>query len=401
METKGKPAATGGGSEPVSIPVMGNVDPEVDVFSLSFQAAGSSSQPRYHRLSSFDFQAAGAITYLDPDGIEEVPVCGEDADEPVVDKGKARELPPTLPPLSFTPECFSYESVDWPSVAGPSSYGSGYTSMDGAEPSPTTSSAITDVPMNSPVTPDMTNLVTPESPRRRTASDASKASRRSLSVTSISRMRVRFASNKAPGTFARKLLFKKSPTSSPRPSPVDVRPGESSAFTDFGFVPPSNCLAPWSRSPPATPVVETNSVWGVVATHPLAIRGANSLPLRTKGRSYSSPLPLPLPPPAVFDVSPLVRLDIFEPLPPVLPAYFDDSLPRELKLHVFTALLDLHEAEFERRVKDGKWTAIKASSSRHKWTGRDKGFRELIKLSRVCALERLWEHCFGLTDPFL
>lgn len=382
--TKGKRVAAASATEPLLIPAASNIETEIDVFSLSFQSAGSSSssQPRYDHLPAFDFQAAQAIAYLDPDGIMEVPV-DEEVDEHGVGKGKSRELPPTLPPLSFSPGSFSYDSVDWPSVAGPSSYGSSVGG--GLEPSPTSPSPSADGPLNTPVSSTMSSPISPEIPRRRTVSNASRSSRRSLSVPSIPRMKAKFAQNK--GALARKLLFRKSPSTSPRPSPVEfLGSTNSEILSDLGYINAGrNCLVPWSRSPPATPLVETSPVSGVVDSQLMSIRAtsfASSLPLRTKGRSYSSPLPLPQR--SVLDLVPLGPVDIFEPLPPVFPAYFDDYLPRELKLHVFAALLDLHEADFDKRVKDGKWTAIKASASRNRWTGRDKGLRELFKLSRVC-----------------
>ncbi|KIP11775.1 hypothetical protein PHLGIDRAFT_63191, partial [Phlebiopsis gigantea 11061_1 CR5-6] len=102
--------------------------------------------------------------------------------------------------------------------------------------------------------------------------------------------------------------------------------------------------------------------------------------IRTKGRSYSSPLPLPS---VAFEIVPLAPADIFAQPKEIVPSYFDDWLPKELKLHILTLLLGLFEVEFENRVASGKWTAHKASSSRSKWVGRDKGVRELFKLSRV------------------
>ena len=80
---------------------------------------------------------------------------------------------------------------------------------------------------------------------------------------------------------------------------------------------------------------------------------------------------------------PLAPTDIFEPLPVVLPDYFDHYLPHEIKLHILSALVELHVAEHEKKVRHGKWTALKASSHKHKWVGADKGIRELFKFSRV------------------
>ena len=63
---------------------------------------------------------------------------------------------------------------------------------------------------------------------------------------------------------------------------------------------------------------------------------------------------------------------------------FDSRLPREVKLSVFTSLLRLHEAEHVKRVKSSEWTSVKAGTERY--VGREKGYVELVKLSRVCRL---------------
>lgn len=99
---------------------------------------------------------------------------------------------------------------------------------------------------------------------------------------------------------------------------------------------------------------------------------------RTKGRSNSLPEPL-----SALDYIPTSSLDIYEPIPLVIKNYFDDELPRELRLRVFRSLLDLHELDFQRLVTSGKWSMSKASSSRGQWVGKAKGIRELFKLSRV------------------
>ncbi|KAI0347979.1 RNI-like protein [Trametopsis cervina] len=280
-----------------------------------------------------------------------------------------------------------YGSVDWPSAAGPSSYGSGHIPSSSEGFSPVSISAALEASMSTPTSPEMPSLVASDAHRRRTVSGTS---RRSLSVPTIPRMKVKFTGIKGPkgpsGTLARKLLFRKSPPTSPQPRVINLQETatNSAMLSDIGFLGTGNCLSPWSRSPPATPFVETNSVWGVVDSRPMNkdLSLSTSLPIRTKGRSYSSPLPFPST--SIFDIVPLDAVDIFGSLPAAEPAYFDEHLPREVKLLIFTALLDSHEAEFEKRVQDSsRWTALKAASSRSKWVGREKGFRELVKLSRV------------------
>jgi F-box/leucine-rich repeat protein 2/20 len=97
-----------------------------------------------------------------------------------------------------------------------------------------------------------------------------------------------------------------------------------------------------------------------------------------KGRSYSSPLPQ-----SAFDIIPHGNSDTFAPVPLVLQNLFDGALPRELRLQVFSALISLHEDEFQMWKSSGRWTTSKASSSKYRWVGRDRGMRELVKLSRV------------------
>ena len=99
---------------------------------------------------------------------------------------------------------------------------------------------------------------------------------------------------------------------------------------------------------------------------------------RNKGRSNSLPEPL-----SALDYIHTSSLDIYEPIPLVIRNYFDDDLPRELRLRVFRSLVEVHELEFQRMVANGKWTTSKASSSTSQWVGRAKGIRELFKLSRV------------------
>lgn len=77
---------------------------------------------------------------------------------------------------------------------------------------------------------------------------------------------------------------------------------------------------------------------------------------------------------------------------------FDELLPREVKLTIFTWVVWVHERDHERLIDAGpdgvpaktksgsvKWSAHKAGMGRNKWVGRDRGLRELIKLGRVSS----------------
>jgi len=99
---------------------------------------------------------------------------------------------------------------------------------------------------------------------------------------------------------------------------------------------------------------------------------------RSKGRSKSSPFPL-----SALDFVPASDADVIQPLPLVISNYFDLALPKELRIRVLQALLHLHEDEHCRQVEEGRISFAKATSSRGRWVGRDKGIRELFKLTRV------------------
>jgi hypothetical protein len=64
---------------------------------------------------------------------------------------------------------------------------------------------------------------------------------------------------------------------------------------------------------------------------------------------------------------------------------FNDTLPRELQLAVLKALVGIHEEEHQRAERgeshDQMWSVRVAGKTQ--WIGRDKGLRELVKLSRV------------------
>ena len=399
-DTKGKRVSLPA-SEPVSIPTTGNVRSQIDDPFALLDSPGSSSSRRFEG-SAHEQQVAEVGVFLDADGILEVP-SGEEVDPAHIGKGKGRELPPTLPPLDFSPTEFSYGSSEWPSIPGPSSYGSACTSIgDVGERSPSATSPLTQMTASSsaPTTPDTEAASqAPIMSRRRTVSSGSKQSRRSLSAPSLPKMKVKFAagSKMTSGALARKLLFKKSPPSSPRvPSEDYARTPSASTshsapvspdLSDLGYVGQGSCLIPWSReirsrSPLATPIVETGPVLGAFESQPIGriSRVGEPLVLRTKGRSYSSPLPFTA---SVFDIVPLAPADLFEPLPPVVPDYFDEWLPHELKLHILALLPELHEAEHESHDKSENWSAHKASHHRNKWVGAERGIKELFKLCRV------------------
>jgi len=113
-------------------------------------------------------------------------------------------------------------------------------------------------------------------------------------------------------------------------------------------------------------------------TFPVYRRSQKVVDLKGKSRSYSSPLPL-----SALDIVPSATTNVFTPIPIIPRNYFDEALPRELRLRILSSLLSLHEEEHDRIVREGYWTVMRASSSKNKWVGRNKGIRELVKFRRV------------------
>ncbi|KAK7686684.1 hypothetical protein QCA50_010284 [Cerrena zonata] len=395
VDVKGKGISQPESSEPMPIIPRAMLDSELDLFTMSFGSAGSSSRILH--------QHAAFSPYTPPMDIfhSEIVQVNDDEEPPMSlsGKGKARELPPSLPPLSFSPTEFTYGSSEWPSLAGPSSYGSNFSEAAEPEPSFAYTESTTGVLGSPPSSPVISDPSIRAPLRTRSLSNLST---RSLSNVSISKLKLKMASgSKSPTTIARKLLFRRrdastpSSTSSPTTTPssplsptpdLDHDTDTERILANAQALEQSGTFIRWSkdmkpRTPLASPVVETDAVWGTFQTVPRSPRPTDPHPLRTKGRSYSSPLPLPT---SVLDIVPLAPADILSPQPVIKPCYFDEWLPREVKLEVFRTLVEIFQGEFEKRVENGKWTANKAGSSRNRWVGRDKGIRELFKISRVC-----------------
>lgn len=415
-EMKGK-----GVSQPLIINPRAVLDTQDDLFSMSLSSS-SSSVPTYEQLpdlslspSSFDLHPLQTPTFLDHDLSEIVQLSEDDVIvEGSLGKGKAKELPPTLPPLSlFSTDIHYQSSTEWSSldlasspVAGPSSYGSGFASIAESEE---LSSAPTRPHVSVPTAPEPTLTLARMPSRRRSLSHLSTRSNSStLPALTMTRNKIRAGVQKAPSNFARKLLFKKRESAPATPtSPTSGSSSSSSTYNNYDTIVidtevagcvdlgQGNCFMPWARdfksraSPLVSPMSDIDNVLSTASPILPIYRtdGPSTVPnIRTKGRSYSSPLPLSASP---LEIVPVSADNIFTPVHVILPNYFDDFLPRELRLHVLVALVELHEAEHQRNVRSEKWTTKKATRS--KWVGRDKGIKELLKLSEVGRL--LDFHC--------
>ncbi|KAK0208671.1 hypothetical protein DFS33DRAFT_1254087 [Desarmillaria ectypa] len=274
-------------------------------------------------------------------------------------KGKATDLPPCLPPLAFSRPEFSYSHIAWPSSSitdsvEPSSYGSPrFDSPNSPSSSLSFDAANLPNPSQSNPSHNLTHA------RRRTVSNSSIRSTSSVSTLSLSKFRGK-TFGRGPGNLTRKLLRK---SSDPVEPPIQ-----------------SNSLNHTSRQ-----ILEEQFQDASLSYTISSIDGSQSLSwplpsttLKGKSRSNSSPFPF-----SILDLATTTSsTDHFAPLSLKIPSHFE-ALPRELRLRVLLAFLDLHEEEHEKVLMDGQWTVMKASSSKNKWTGRDRGMRELVKLSRV------------------
>ncbi|KAI0828906.1 RNI-like protein [Trametes gibbosa] len=269
-----------------------------------------------------------------------------------------------------------------PQTAGPSSYGSGFSAIGESEQSSS--------PETTPVaSPETAAPIEEVAVRRRTLSNVSLRSTRSLSALSLSKVKVKFAGTKSPGNIARKLRFKKGDST---PDVHDARAVSPIVDTDLpgaAEIGRGSCFLPWARDlkgrtiPPQGTLVDIDvGLSGPIGTvSPLLRIGPPSelAILRSKGRSYSSPFPLSSSSP--LDIIPVTQTDLSEPVRIKVPDYFDEYLPLELKLEVLKILVELHEAEHLRLVASERWTARKAA--RNRCVGAEKGMMDLLKLSRV------------------
>ncbi|KAG9222374.1 hypothetical protein CCMSSC00406_0002709 [Pleurotus cornucopiae] len=327
--------------------------------------------------------------------VEHVPTEHDDiySDSEVVGtskgKGKEREQPPTLPPLDFTPtELGGYDASNWPSTSfspsspGPSSYGSGYASLNN------TTKAVEQLPsIVATIQPSVTAVasdppaLTRMPSRRRSLSHIPTHPPRSETSRPMSGGRLRLGSPKPTGSLARKLFKKRDEAASPvlRNSQIIDSDGVHSGQ--------GNCFIPWYgdfKPSPNSQIISSlnNSLELAIDLDQQKLPLYHTTP-RAKGRSNSSPFPI-----SALDLVVPSSNDIFAPIPLIIRNYFDEALPRELKLYIFQALVHLHEEDYSRAVRDGTWSMMKASSSKGRWVGRDRGARELVKLSRV---SRSWQ----------
>ena len=375
-------------SVPLPIPTSAAFDQAHDVFDMSPSSSASSSRA-HQRRRQFPSPIDTHSVHTPIDDLLQIAVSLRNDDPPrnsdisyhnlSLGKGKARELPPVLPPLVFSPTEFDYGQADWPSPSqisstpGPSSYGSGYGSPDNALSLHTPNLSQEQQSLQGPQQPDSTAPTIRRIPsRRRSFSSLSTHSTRSLAARSVSRLKL--GASKVPSALARRLLFRKRHDTAdavlgPQRHRQNSDPGSNPA--DLGH---RSLFMTWrgdikSRSRLSSDVVNFDSLPSPAADA-----------LAVSGRSYSLPLPQ-----SFLDIIPPECSDIFTPFSTVIPNHFA-QLPSELQLRVFSSLVVLHDLEHARCEAQGQWTALKASSSRNQWVGQERGIRELVKFSRVSVI---------------
>ncbi|KIL01060.1 hypothetical protein PAXRUDRAFT_128539 [Paxillus rubicundulus Ve08.2h10] len=347
-----------------------------------------------------------SLSHLPGPSVQFHAACSDGAPASLDDKGKAREFPPTLPPLSFSPSGFGYDTANWPfpdpnsPTHGPSSCGSGYTSLHTTSSSRSQPSSIDSAAVQQGESSKLRRIPS----RTRSLSNLSIHSARSQAAESLSKMKIKFgSSSKAPVNLARRLLSR-TKADAAEPSVAELA-SDSIGILGDDLVPvgQESCFFPWQMNDNPSSLTPGAELEAPVATrsglsvawHPDNRRSDGIMSLKCKSRSYSSPFPK-----SAFDtVLPHGLEDDSMPLPLHARNLFDEMLPRELRLHVFSALISLHETDHERLKSSGQWTILTASSTKNRWVGRDRAVRELVKFSRVSKAWRtlvfdgqLWQY---------
>ncbi|GLB43491.1 putative leucine-rich repeats, outliers [Lyophyllum shimeji] len=306
----------------------------------------------------------------------------------VTGEGQGKGIPTLSAPLTFSPPEFYFapSSPAASSSPGPSSYASscgpplGRVNTNPESKASTLAEEFSALPRptaggHEGIPAPLNRIAT----RRRSLPSFSAHSDGSLGARSMARVKLKLASSRTSSSLARKLLFRK--PSDPEVSRPDSLNTQTVAEEHLAGA--ENSPDPWRTGLKVDELDATISRLSHLRLEDIDSKPANlfchaTMPLRHKGRSNSSPFPI-----SALDYVPLPSTDIFTPFPLVVKNYFDDVLPHELRLQIFEALIARHEADHIRAIADGRWSVAKAASSKSRWVGRDKGVRELVKLSRV------------------
>ena len=375
-------------SSPVEIPSSGAVSSQHDLFSMSFDSNNSPGSshpgPSSPPVIRNDLTTAALQNLTSRHDLDPIPY---DTDLPYLDKGKARDAPPTLPPLAFPPMTFDIcpSSPSLISEPGPcSSYGSLHPQHTEPE-----SFSYTPPVLRNSTAHGAAHILAPASRRRRSFSNPPFRHLERLISSSV-HTSVNIESSRSLNDRSHISSSDRRQTRS-APSFPGV---EAQSPADLDAVDGGSCLTPWRRdfrsrskakvgsfSYLALDRVDGGSEPALPDHYPIysATRCAiDDRIRRTNGRSNSDPFPLPY----AFDLVSPDTSDAFVPITVInRPNLFDGILPREIRLRIFGFLVMLYEEDHARKISEGRWSVNKAS--KNKWVGRDRGIRELIRLRRV------------------
>ena len=371
-------------SSPVKIPSSAVESSQHDIFSMSFDDSnnspglshpGPSSPPVIRNDLTTALQNLTSRHDLDP--------IHYDTDLPYLDKGKATDAPPTLPPLTFPSITFDIcpSSPSLISEPGPSSYGSLHFQHESLSYTPPV--------LRNSTAHGAAHMLPPASPRRRSFSNPPFRHLEHLISSSV-HTRVNNESSRSLNDRSHIPSSGRRQTRSAPSSPgVEVQ-----VPIDLDAVDAGSCLAPWKRDLKSRSKSKAGSFSYLVLDrvdggptpalpdhYPIYSVTRSDIEDRirkTNVRSNSDPFPLPY----AFNLVSPDTSDAFMPITVInRPNLFDGILPREIRLRIFGFLVKVYEEDHARKISEGRWTSNKAS--KNKWVGRDRGIRELIRLRRV------------------
>ncbi|THH10965.1 hypothetical protein EW145_g956 [Phellinidium pouzarii] len=248
-------------------------------------------------------------------------------------KGKSRAEPPVLPPLSFSPTEFTRGETSWP-IEGAISFDASIRPRSLSSINLIGSSASSVMSSQQPGTSSFTS--TQKSPSR-TRSFPSFSVHPTKSHASRSARSIQ-VKGKRHSNLARRLLLQhdidcdfEQEENVPASTPVES--AEHERYSSF--------------SAPSTPY---SSVLGRI---PFSTNGAYKVPVATAEKALA-------------------------------PDLFERILPKEIKLRIFQDILYLYEVDGKIMTQLPTWTALKATKEENRWVGKEKGYVELVRNSRVC-----------------
>lgn len=311
-------------------------------------------------------------------------------------KGKGKDIPPCLPPLSFSNMAIDCnQQSSWPPFGSVSSTPYSY---DPTSSPPEVTGA--------PASPQ--EMYTARSPTTSTESIWAGASASgipsrhyslsnlkptpSLASLTMSKIKVKLGpSTTTQSNLAKILLHSKRGDTAPDAAAAAAS-SETVLHTAAGGASVPNLptldpsVAPWYAAPlqyDLDNLLPSTFVRPRAGTVPNSKLHPSRMMLKTKGRSKSSPLPF-----SALDYVPATSTDIFKPIPLFRRNYIDQILPKELQIHILKCVVRLFEEDHIKVVTEGRWTISKAVSSRYQLVGRDRGVRELFKLARVRHIKK-------------